>query len=140
MIYNGHNNICGSTPIQWISKRQNAIETSTYGAEFKAMRTATEETIAYMLRSFDIPITKPTTMMDDNLGVIQNASNADGLLKETHCTVISQECHAAAIITPFHIPRANNHADTMTKVTPQSPFQYLMCGQQQENKLDRQGK
>ncbi len=41
----------GSTPIVWKSKRQGAVQTSTYGAEFSAMRLATEEaiTIQYML-------------------------------------------------------------------------------------------
>ncbi len=41
----------GSTPIIWKSNRQGAVQTSTYGAEFSAMRLATEETITirYML-------------------------------------------------------------------------------------------
>ena len=36
----------GRTPVQGLSKRQGSIETSTYGAEFNAMRTASEEIIA----------------------------------------------------------------------------------------------
>ena len=35
-------NFVGRTPVQYMSKRQGAIETSTYGAEFVAMRTAVE--------------------------------------------------------------------------------------------------
>ena len=33
----------GSTPVMWMSKRQGAIASSTYAAEFSALRTATEE-------------------------------------------------------------------------------------------------
>jgi hypothetical protein len=41
----------GRTPVFYQSKQQGAIETSTYSAEFKGARTATEETIPvrYML-------------------------------------------------------------------------------------------
>lgn len=35
----------GCTPISWKSRRQGAIATSTYGAEFYAMKLATEEAI-----------------------------------------------------------------------------------------------
>ncbi len=37
--------IVGCTPITWKSRRQGAIATSTYGAEFSAMKLATEEAI-----------------------------------------------------------------------------------------------
>ncbi len=48
----------GCTPIIWKSRRQGAIATSTYGAEFYAMKLATEEeiTIRYMLRSLGLPV------------------------------------------------------------------------------------
>lgn len=41
----------GRTPVLYFSKRQGAIETSTYGAEFIAMKTAVEEVVSvrYML-------------------------------------------------------------------------------------------
>ena len=34
------------TPIRWYSKRQNTVESSTYGSEFVAMRIATEMLLA----------------------------------------------------------------------------------------------
>lgn len=51
----------GSTPIIWKSKRQGAIQTSTYGAEFSTMRLAMEEaiTIQYMLWALGITVSKP---------------------------------------------------------------------------------
>jgi len=41
----------GSTPVLWLSKRQGSIASSTYTAEFSALRTSTEEaqSIWYML-------------------------------------------------------------------------------------------
>ena len=42
----------------WFSKRQNTVETSTFGSEFIAMKTAVEhvEALRYKLRMIDIPI------------------------------------------------------------------------------------
>jgi len=76
----------GSTPIIWKSKRQGAVQTSTYGAEFTAMRLATEETITtrYMLRALGIRVSQPSTVTGDNAGVITNASTPDATLKKKH--------------------------------------------------------
>jgi hypothetical protein len=50
-------------PIVWYSKRQNTVETSTFGSEFVAMRIAVEliEALWYKLRMFGIPLDGPTT-------------------------------------------------------------------------------
>ena len=66
----------GHTPVLWISRRQGAIATSTYSAEFMALRTATEEAISlrYMLRYLGVPIpndsSSPTGIFGDNFSVI----------------------------------------------------------------------
>ncbi|MGH3055550.1 MAG: Ty1/Copia family ribonuclease HI, partial [Gaiellaceae bacterium] len=112
--------VVGRTPVNWMSKRQGAVETSTYGAEFLAMRTAVEEAISirYMLRALGVPITRSTNLYGDNLGVIQNASNPDSSLKKKH-TAISyhrvRECVAARIVDPFKILSGENYADMLTK-------------------------
>ena len=78
----------GSAPVLWMSRRQGVVETSTYGAEFYALRTATKEAIAvrHMLRSLGVPLPKggPTKIFSDNLGVAQSASNSESLLKKKH--------------------------------------------------------
>jgi hypothetical protein len=45
-------------PIDWYSKKQNTVESSTFGSEFVAMRVAVERIAAlrYKLRMFGIPI------------------------------------------------------------------------------------
>jgi hypothetical protein len=66
----------GRTPIFFSSKRQGAVETSTYGAEFCAFRHAAEETIAipYMLRCMGVKVEHASYVFGDNLGVIQNVT------------------------------------------------------------------
>jgi hypothetical protein len=66
----------GCTHITWKSRRQGAIATSTYGAEFYAMKLATEEAIMirYMLRSLGVPVTSPCQMYGDSSSVIQNTT------------------------------------------------------------------
>ena len=81
--------LVGSTPVIWSSKRQGCIATSTYCAEFVAMRSAVEEAISirYMLRCLGVPITKPTNLFGDNFGVIQSAEIPDGELKKKHIAI-----------------------------------------------------
>ena len=45
-------------PILWYSKRQNTVESSTFGSEFMAMRIAIEiiEGLWYKLRMMRVPI------------------------------------------------------------------------------------
>jgi hypothetical protein len=121
--------VVGSTPVSWISKRQGAVATSTYSAEFCAMRTATEEAIAirYKLRSLGIPVDKPTQMFGDNLGVIQNASMPEANLVKKHVAIAFhsvRECVAAGIIAPYHIDGKDNFADILTKALDSTSFKH----------------
>eukprot|EP00957_Ditylum_brightwellii_P009911 747927-Ditylum_brightwellii.AAC.1 len=64
------------TPVMYQSKRQGAVETSTYGAEFMAMKTAVEEVMVlhYMLRCLGVKASKPTCILGDNRSVIINST------------------------------------------------------------------
>ena len=57
--------LLNSAPIDWYSKRQNTVESSTFGSEFIALRIATElcQGLRYKLRSFGIPINGPTSIV-----------------------------------------------------------------------------
>jgi hypothetical protein len=110
----------GRTPITWKSRRQGAIATSTYGAELSAMRLATEEahTIRYMLRALGIKVTKPCYMYGENLGVIQNATTPEGVLKKKHVVLsfhFVREAVAVGVIAPRKLGSPDNFADVMTK-------------------------
>ena len=83
-----------------MSKRQATIETSTYGAEFNAMRTMTEEmvTLHYLLRLLGVSVTKPSLLFGDNLGVIQNATNPEAQCKKKHnALAFHRTCKAVAM-------------------------------------------
>jgi hypothetical protein len=117
----------GCTPIIWKSRRQGAVQTSTYGAEFCAMRLATEEAIniRYMLRSLGIRVTQPTKLFGDNLGVIQNASVPDATLKKKHVALsyhCVREAIAAKITAPYKLDSKDNFADVLTKPLERGSF------------------
>jgi len=121
----------GSTPVQWSSKRQGCIATSTYCAEFVAMRAAVEEAIAirYMLRCLGVPVTQSTVIAGDNLGSIQSAANAHGDLKKKHVAIsyhAVREAVAARIVTPVWINSHENFADMLTKSLGKNAFQGLL--------------
>ena len=61
-----------TTPIDWYSRRQATVETATYGSEFVAARTATEQVIDLRntLRYLGVPIVTKAYMFGDNKSVI----------------------------------------------------------------------
>ena len=52
----------GSTPLQWICKKQNTVENSMYGSEIVAGRLGVEAVLefCYVLRMLGVPIVGPT--------------------------------------------------------------------------------
>ena len=120
----------GQTPVQFFSKRQGAIATSTYSAEFCALRVATEEVTAirYMLRCLGVVVSRPTFICGDNLGVIQNASLRSSMLRKRHMALAYhavREATAAGTVLPVKIPGKDNLADLLTKPLTKDPFQRL---------------
>lgn len=63
-------------PIYFYSKKQNCIETGTFGAEFIAMKQCCEyiRGLGYKLRMFGIPISQPAFVYGDNQAVLKNAT------------------------------------------------------------------
>ena len=119
--------IIGRTPVFFSSKRQGAIETSTYGAEFCAMRTAVEEvqSVRYMLRCLGVKVRHSSLVCGDNLGVIQNSTISDSLLKKKHVAIAyhkTREAAAAGIIHPIKVSSKNNFADILTKAVTGKTF------------------
>jgi hypothetical protein len=117
----------GSTPIVWKSKRQGAVQTSTYGAEFSAMRLATEEaiTIQYMLWSLGVGVSHPSHLSGDNTGVISNTTTPNATLKKKHIALSFhsvRESVSAGIMSPHQISSENNIADLLTKSLDRNTF------------------
>ncbi len=117
----------GCTPIMWKSRRQGAVATSTYGAEFYTMKLATEEaaTIRYMLRSLGIPVTTPCHMYGDSSSVIQNVTRPDSPLKKKNlalCYHFVRENVAIKSINPIKLGSKDNFADLLTKPLVRGDF------------------
>ena len=125
--------LVGRTPVLYHCKRQGAVETSTYSAEFMAMRTAVEEIISirYMLRCLGVNVDTATSVYGDNLGVIQNATIKDSLLKKKHVAISYhrvREAVAASVIIPIKIRSQDNFADCLTKSLPIADHSRLVNG------------
>ena len=110
----------GSTPVAWQSKRQGSVASSTYAAEFSALRTATEEAMSlrYMLRCLgcNIPYdgSCPTKVFNDNFSVVQNSQNPAADLSKKHVAIsfhVVREAVAAGIIEPYWISGGFNMSD-----------------------------
>jgi hypothetical protein len=78
-----------SAPIVWYSKKQNTIESSTFGAEFVALRVCTETLVAlqYKLWSFGVHVDGPADVYCDNGSVVKSASVVKGRLNKKHLAI-----------------------------------------------------
>jgi hypothetical protein len=108
--------------ITWYSKRQNTVESSSFGSEFVALRIATEliESLRYKLRMFGVPIEGTTNVYCDNKSVVTNASIPTSVLNKRHnaiCYHRVREAQAAGIINVLWIEGTSNLADLLTKTT-----------------------
>ena len=111
-----------NTPVIWYSKRQNTVESSSFGSEFVALRIATEmiEALRYKLRMFGVPISGSTDVFCDNKSVVTNASIPSSVLNKKHnsiCYHRVREAQAAGTIRVGWIEGEYNKADLATKTT-----------------------
>ena len=74
----------GRTTIYWFSKKQSAVQTSTFGSGFTALKRAVEEaiTLRYYLRDMGIKISTPAISYGDNLSAITNTIEPGSALKK----------------------------------------------------------
>jgi len=107
-------------PIVWHSKRQNTVETSTFGSEFVALKTAVEliEAVRYKLRMFGIPIDGPANVLCDNEAVVKNSSVPESTLKKKHNSIAYHRVREAVAAGTIRIAKEStetNLADVLTK-------------------------
>ncbi|MGH3053464.1 MAG: reverse transcriptase domain-containing protein, partial [Gaiellaceae bacterium] len=111
---------CNGAPIKWYTKKQNTIETSTYGSEFVALRIAVEmiEGLRYKLRMMGVPVPGPANGFCDNQSVVINSTWPDSSLKKRHNAISYhkvRECIAAKVIRLAKEDGTTNLADILTK-------------------------
>jgi hypothetical protein len=115
------------TPIKWYSKRQNTVESSSYGSELVAARIAVEMILEYRyrLRMMGIKVTQPSVLFVDNEAVVKNTTLPSSSLKKKHNAIAYhkvREAVAAEIVLVAKVKGQYNRADLMTK--PKGPPDY----------------
>ena len=108
------------TPVDWYSKLQSTVETATFGSEYVAARTCTEQIIALRLylRYLGVPIRERSMMFGDNESVVNTASAPHSKLSKRHVALSyhrTREAIAAGITSFLHIPGKANPSDILSK-------------------------
>jgi len=117
----------GRTPIYWCSKRQSSVQTSTFGAEFIALKKAVEEAVTtrYWLRSMGVKVSKPAIIYGDNLGAITNATVPGSMLSKKYLALAYHFCRehfSAEIVNIRKIDGKDNYSDPFTKALVNHEF------------------
>jgi hypothetical protein len=122
-----------NAPIQWFSKRQNTVESSTFGSEYVALRTAIDmiEGLQYKLRMMGVPFEGPTCVFCDNEGIVKNTTAPESPLKKKHVAICYHRCREAQAagfvqITKEHT--STNLADALTKPLSGERMRELLQG------------
>ena len=111
---------CNQTPTDWYSKNQATVETATYGSEFVAAKTATEQImdLRYTLRYLGVPIKSKSYMFGDNRSVVTSATLPHSTLSKRHNILAFhrvREAIAAKIINFYRIQSEYNLSDMLSK-------------------------
>jgi len=109
-----------NSPISWFSKRQNTVESSTFGSELVALRIAIEhiKALRIKLRMLGIPIEEPSYILGDNESVIKSTSRVEATLNKKHqaiCWHTVREAAAGGWVRIGWEPGDSNTADIFTK-------------------------
>ena len=107
-------------PVVWYSKRQNTVETSTFGSEIVALRIAIEliDSLRYKLRMFGVPISGPARVFCDNESVVKTTTIPESRIKKKHSSIAYhriRESVAAGAVLIYYESSETNLADLLTK-------------------------
>jgi hypothetical protein len=120
------------TPVGWFSKRQDTVETATYGSEFVAARLAVEQIqdLRNTLRDLGVPLDGPAWLFGDNQSVVTSSTLPHSKLNKRHNALcyhkVREAC--AAGLRFVHCTSVQNVADVLTKFLPYSKFRPLIQG------------
>jgi hypothetical protein len=120
------------TPINWYSRRQNTIESSTFGSIFVALKIATEmnDALCYKLRMFGIRTKISTNAFCDNKSVVINVAHPESTLTKKHNAIAYhkvRECVAMKALRVCHEAGEMNCSDILTKFLGYDAH-YKCCG------------
>jgi hypothetical protein len=108
------------TPIDWYSKLQSTVETATFGSEYVAGRTCTEQIIdlRLTLRYLGVPIKGRSMIFGDNESVINSAAIPHSKMHKRWVALSYHRVRwavAAGMTAIYHIAGAKNPADILSK-------------------------
>jgi hypothetical protein len=86
-----------NAPIVWFSKRQNTVESSSFGSEFVALQAAKDMIVAirYKLRMLGVSIAVPVNVVCDNNGIVKNTTIPESMLAKKHNAINYHAIHEA---------------------------------------------
>ena len=118
-------------PVIWLSKKQNSVETSTFGSEFTAIKLTVELVIAlrYNMCMFGVPLEVPTDMVCDNKEVLKNTSTPDSVLRKKRHSIVYHKCRevvASLICSIVKEDIETNLADLFTKILGHNRGDFLL--------------
>jgi hypothetical protein len=121
-----------NAPIIWFSKKQNTVESSSFGSEFVALRAARDMIVSlrYKLRMFGVPIRGPASVLCDNQGVVKNTSLPESALSKRHNSINYHSVREAVAAGILRVGKENgetNLADAFTKVLQRMKRNALFC-------------
>ena len=108
------------TPIDWYSKLQSTVETATFGSEYVAGRTCTEQIIdlRLTLRYLGVPINGRSMMFGDNESVINSAAIPHSKMHKRWVALSYHRVRyavAARITAIYHVAGNLNPSDILSK-------------------------
>ena len=108
------------TPLDWYSKKQSTVETATYGSEFVAACTCTEQCleICHTLHYLGVPINGKSYMFGDNKSVVDSSMHPHAKLHKHHTMLSFHHVHQAIahkVLNFFHVDGKINPADILSK-------------------------
>jgi hypothetical protein len=88
------------TPVEWFSKRQNTVETATYGSEFVVSWTATEQIIdlCYTICMLGVPLDGPAWMFGNNNAVETATYGSEFVVAWTATEQIIDLCYTICML------------------------------------------
>lgn len=108
-------------PVLWFSKRQNTVESSTFGLEIVALRISIElvEGLICKLKMMGVPLAGVCNVFCDNQSVVTNITRPESPIKKKHNSITyhrAREAIAAEIIRVAKEDSETNLADILTKL------------------------
>ena len=110
-------------PIYWWSKKQNSVESSSFGSEFISMKQCCEYVRGsrYKLRMMGISCDDPMFLYGINQSVLANTTIPDSMLKKKSQSIAYHFVQEGAVWDVWRTTYVNTHeneADLLTKQLP----------------------